>query len=153
MFWRELPTELWGLIAYNLKFELDLYKHCSLVNHQLYTIITQLYNKIPNKITIGTHMLDGWNYELETIDRETIDSCDYELNHENMWPMSENFIMSRNELLLGKKYYLVFYFDGNMYCYILQLRIKNCLDDDLNQMCHDIGICDDNPVLEVVYYK
>lgn len=48
----DLPIELWHLIAYNLKFDLDLYKNGSLVNKSLCKVVKNIYDKIPNETHI-----------------------------------------------------------------------------------------------------
>ena len=50
----ELLTELWNLIVHNLKFELDLYKKCMIVNKQLYNVIKQLYEQISDQVHVKT---------------------------------------------------------------------------------------------------
>lgn len=153
----DLPPELWGLIAYELKFELDLYKHCNLVNKQLHNIINQLYNRIQNNIRIVTGPRPGLSRNgFEVIDHVTITPIDRERNHDDWWCTSDNFILNKNELLSEKKYYLIIRDAVITYYYIFTLNIKNCLNKELNQMCDYIeldSVIHPSPSICATYYK
>ena len=154
----ELPKELWQLIAYNLKFELDLYKYCSLVNKQLCHIIKQIYDKIPNDIVIDTiyneygRTIQARNEvygNFEPIDMDTIKIINeeyynyYSCRHINYhdFPMHTMWIclpytLSKNMLLTQKE--IVVIFNRDKYTFKLSSKIENFIDNNLCQKCRCI---------------
>ena len=50
----ELSVDSWNIIANELKFDWDLYNHCSMVNKVLNYVVRKVYDQFPKVITIQT---------------------------------------------------------------------------------------------------
>lgn len=148
----ELPTELWNLIAYDLKFELDLYKNGMLVNKQLYNVIKQLYERIPNQLHVKT-FADETSLLYHIITK--IIKSEFAQVHKNKLiepaiEIGDAFIINRNNLLKHDK--CIFHYYDRRYG-IFQINPQNYLDDKLNQICHNIDVISNTNGFYLCYHN
>lgn len=144
----ELPRELWQIIAYNLKFDIGLYKHCFLVNKLLCNIVKQIYNRIPKNMIVKSIFNENHNCQLayqttrarfELVDVDTLKIINdeyYKRSHYVGDYQNFPYKLSKNMLLLQKAV-ITFHKYGDGFKIIL--KIENFVDDNLQQKCH--GIC------------
>lgn len=137
-----LPNELWNLICYNLKFELDLYKNCPLVNKRLYAVTKQLYDRIPNQLRIETFQFHPRENSLfNVIDTSLSYYCSNNcLDRLNCFIVGYPNLIDKNELL--KKVRIGINCDclySNCFKTVIRITPEKYLDDNFNQICHSIG--------------
>lgn len=136
----DLPNELWSLVCYNLKFELDLYKNCFLVNRQLYEITKQLYDRIPEQLHIKTFY--GILHFPQIIASENVYEITCMSPVLNPIIINNSIIICKNDLL--KHHTRIFkygcdVFTCNVYYGRIRLDPHKYFDDNFNQICHSIG--------------
>lgn len=152
----ELPNELWTLIAYELKFDLDSYKKCALVNKQLCHIIKKIYDRIPDQLYIRTRVLPFWSDEIpqKIIASEYINGyysnefIPFEIIINELITLHKNELMNHREQTFevelnygGFDYYINVYFDMN-----------KLFDKEINQICNSIIIDIYNYQKPHIYY-
>lgn len=103
----DLPIDLWNFVVYRLKFDLDLYKNCFVVNKSLYCVVKQLYDKIQKFFRIKT-------FRTNSIVSDKYNIIDYDRVNDNIFQyqhiqLGDLIIIHKNELLKKRNY--VFDFD------------------------------------------
>lgn len=135
----ELPIELWNAIAYNLKFELGLYKNVSLVNKHFCIIVRKIYDRIPNQLCINTSA--DFILPSKLITYEHISCLENAKCHRIVTvTVNRSFTINKNHLL-NRNMYAIYYNNENKYYPqhgTFQLKPQNFLDYKLDQMCYDI---------------
>ena len=133
----DLPIELWHLIVYNLKFDVDLYKNGPLVNKLLYKIVKNTYDKIPDKIYIKLY----WFYYFPDKKYKWIRSERFKSvkdpYHFQFNLTDGSFEIHKNELLLRTSKSFSMCFHAACHCtlhYNLHFLIEDCLDENLNRL-------------------
>lgn len=131
---KQLPIEVWRIIAYNLKFELNLYKNCSRINKQLYKIVRQIHEKMPDSVYIK---IRPWN-EFEQYEMIDVQSVKSQINKWNVATISSyaSPVFYKNELLLGKHIHIYVPYNSQ----IIVLKMQDLFDKELNQICRSIVI-------------
>ena len=135
----ELPAELWNLIVYNLKFDLDLYKNGMLVNKQIYNVIKQLYEQIPNQLHVKTFYKNSVKISQDKM---------IDFNYSKAWlegirqcsiAIGDMLIMDKCELIKKNhcKFRYLYLPDFSQYG-MFQLEPSIYLDDEMKQTCYNI---------------
>lgn len=147
----ELPNELWNLIAYNLKFELDLYKNCALVNKQLYYIIKQLYERIPSQLHIKTSSFLECPYRKVRYDFVSNTKITYDCTANEVGTI---FVIHKNEILKNNKYEFCYYLGRLRHQYAIFCLVPNIFfSDDLQQKCNYIQFVQNINGFHLYYYE
>lgn len=147
----ELPVDLWNLIAYDLKFELDLYKHVVLVNKRLYHIIKLLYDRIPNELYIETgHYNPTMINTYEVIMTEYIPLYSYQ-SLLNLTIVNHPITIHKNELL--KKDSRIFEIILGLFHFQVKLSLRPNIffDNNFNQICDMIRFLPFYPNVHIYY--
>ena len=136
----DLPIELWHLIVYNLKFNVDLYKNGLLVNKLLYKIVKNIYDKIPTEIYIKFIPIHNIPDVNKLIKSEILYPI-YEDSRYEIKLINGSFKVHKNELLL-KKIVKFSLYGNDQYHYNLHLPIENCFNENLHQKFYVISLDD-----------
>lgn len=151
----QLPTELWTFIAYELKFELDLYKNVMFVNKQLYYVIKQLYDHIPEQLHIKTNAISTFYNQVpdKFIIKEYNNGSHYYSSLANASIIDKSITLHKNEILKNHNHSFkqVSYHGVFDYYVIIRLSPNKFFDKDFNQICKSIHFEISYPKFYVYY--